>query len=451
MKVIIVGCGKIGQTLIESLISEGHDVVAVDSDRAVTGTISNIYDAICVTGSATDFETLSEAGVNEAELFVSVTGSDETNMLSCFIAKKLGAKHTVARIRNPEIKGKNLEFIKHQLDISLIINPESLAAQEIFNILKLPSAVNIETFSRRNFEMIELIIHGDSPLDGMELKELRKKFSAKFLVCAVTRDGTTYIPGGDFVLRTGDKIGLTAEISEIHKLLREMGILRKQAKKVMILGASRMAVYLSRMLLKSGNDVKIVDYNKERCDEIANVLPDATVIHGDGTSREVLLEEGIESVDAFIGLTGMDEQNILISFFASSHNVPKVISKINRPELEQMAYKLGLETIVSPKKTVSDVVLRYARALHNSFGSNVETLYKLMDGKTEALEFKVSSDFKSIGIPLKSLNIKKNILIAGILRGRHPILPSGDDAIMAGDNVVIITAQRINDLSDILE
>lgn len=452
MNIIVVGCGKIGTTIVASLSSEGHDVVAVDENDAVVAEISDIYDVMCVCGNGADYNTLSEAGVEKADMLISVTGSDELNCLSCFIAKRMGAEHTVARIRNPEYSDKNIGFMKQQLDISLVINPEMLAAQELFNILKLPSAVNIEMFSRRNFEMVELRLKPDSPLDGCKLMDIRKKYNANFLVCVVQRADEVYIPDGNFVLKSGDRIGLTAAPTEVQKLLKKLGILQKQARTVMILGGSRTAIYLTKLLLKSGNTVKVIDNNHEKCISLSEDLPGAVIIEGDGAEQELLFEEGIRSMDAFVALTGMDEENILISFFASSQNVPKVISKVNRGELAAMAEKLGLDCIVSPRKIIADVMLSYARALENSLGSKVETLYKLMDGKVEALEFNVQPDFKYINIPLKDMKLKPNILISGILRRRKAIIPTGDDSFCPGDKVIVISAGRpLNDLSDIMQ
>lgn len=453
MKIIIVGCGKIGTTIIESLVREGHDVVAVDSDPAIIADISNVYDVMCVCGTGADYDTLAEAGVSGANMVVAVTGSDELNMLSCFIAKKMGAEQTVARIRNPEFNDKNLGFMKQQLGISLSINPELLVAKEFFNLLQLPSAVNIETFSRRSFEMAELIIKENSLLDGMSLIDLRKKYKANFLVCLVKRGGEVYIPDGNFVLKSGDHIGLTATFTELQKLLEKIGVTSKRARNVMILGASTTAYYLAKMLLSAGNSVTIIDKDKGRCERFAEILPGAVIINGDGTKQEVLLEEGLTSADALATLTGIDEENILVSFFAVSQNVPKVITKANRNELIGMAEKIGLDSIISPKRTISDVITRYARALQNSLGSNVETLYKLMDGKAEALEFNVQSDFSALHIPLKDMKLKENILIAGIIRKRKAFVPSGDDEIFVGDKVIVIlraTDEIMNDLSDIL-
>ena len=453
MKIIIVGGGKIGATLIESLENEGHDITVVDRDQKVIDEISNIYDVMCVCGNGVDNDTLKEADVANAELLIAVTESDEINMLICFIAKKMGAAYTVARVRNPEFNDKRMAEVKQYLDISLTINPELLAAQEIFNILKLPAAINIETFSRRNFEMVELIIKEDSNLDGMSLIDLRKKYKANFLICVVKRGEEIYIPDGNFVLKNGDHICLTANFTEIQKLLKMLGLSKKHSKKVMVLGATTTGYYLSKMLLRSGSNVTIIDKDINRCNHFAETLPNAVVINGDGAQQEVLMEEGISSVDAFAALTGMDEENILISFFAQSQNIPRVVAKVNRNELASMAEKLGLDSIVSPKKAVSNVITSYARALQNSLGSNVETMYKLMDGSVEALEFNVQSDFKSQHIPLKNMQLKDDVLIAGIIRKRKAFVPTGDDEIVAGDKIIVIAKsheQKMNDLADIL-
>lgn len=452
MNIIIVGCGKIGSTILESLVEEGHDVVGIDNDEQVITEITNLHDIMAVCGSGTDYDMLKEAGVANAEMFIAVTSSDELNMLSCYMAKKMGAKHTIARIRNPEYTQTNLGFLRQQLDLSMAINPEALAAVEMFNILKLPSAVKIQTFSQRNFEIIEMKLKENSALAGMKLMELRNKFNAKFLICAVQRGEDVYIPSGNFQLMTGDKIGLTASPTEIQKLMRSLKIEKRQAKDIMILGGSKIAYYLAKMLTASGNGVKIIEKDHDKCQELAESLDKVVVIEGDGAEQELLLEEGLNSLDAFVALTGMDEENILISIFASSQNVPTVIAKINRNELASLAARLGLDCIISPKKIVSDVIVRYARALENSRGSNVETLYNIMDDKAEVLEFNVRSDFKQVNIPLRDLQLKPNILIAGIIRERKPIIPNGDDMIMKNDKVIIVTSeQRLNDLSDIVK
>lgn len=451
MRIVIVGIGKIGRTILSALVSEGHDVVAIDGDPKVISDITNMYDVIGVCGNGNDCDTLEEAGVDKAELFIAVTGSDEFNMLSCFLAKGMGTKHTIARIRNPEYNKRSLGFMCQQLDISMAINPERLAAREIHSILRTPAAAKIESFSRRNFEIFIIRLKNDSKLDGMSLVELRKKYQAKFLVCAVQRGDKVYIPDGDFILKSGDKIGLTAPPNEMQKLFRMMDMAKKKAKSVMIIGASKTAYYLAKMLLEGSYSVKIIDQNKARCEEFCEKLPDVTMIHGDAVNEEVLIEEGIKSVDAFVALTGIDEANILLSSLASSMGVPKVIAKVNRDEFAAIAENLGIESLVSPRIAITDVLVRYARALQNSIGSKMETLYTLMDEDTEALEFIVTPDCKLIDIPLKDLKTKKNVIIAGIIRGRKTIIPTGDDVILPDDRVIVIASGiRVNDLMDII-
>ncbi|MBR4761859.1 MAG: Trk system potassium transporter TrkA, partial [Clostridia bacterium] len=333
MKIIITGCGKIGVAAIESLVNEGHDVIAIDNRLEVINEIRDVYDVMCICANGADFNTLNEAGIDGADMFIAVTDSDELNMLSCIIAKKMGAKHTVARVRNPEYNDKNLGYIKQQIELSLILNPEYLVAQEIFNILKFPAAVNVETFSRRNFEMAELLLRDNSAIIGMSLMELRKKFQANYLICVVQRGEDVFIPDGNFVLQSGDRIGITADPNEIQKLLKMLGILQKSVRDVMILGGGRIAYYLSKLLIASGNSVKIIDKDRARCEILSDLLPKARIVNGDGTDQNLLLEEGLDSSDSFVALTGMDEENILISIFAQTKQVKKVISKVNGTEL----------------------------------------------------------------------------------------------------------------------
>ena len=452
MNIIIVGCGKIGTTILESLVDEGHNVVAVDNRPAPLTDITNIHDVMTVCGNGADCETLSEAGAESADLIVAATGSDEVNMLCCQLADKMGIPHTVARIRKPEFNDNSLPTMKKLLNLSMTINPDKLAAEEIYYMLRLPAAVKVETFSDRKLEMIELTLKEGSPLVGLPLCDVRNLFHAKFLICVVQRGEEVFIPGGDFVLQEGDKIGMTAVRTEMHKMIRSLNMGKKQARKVMIIGGSRTAYYLAQRLLSVGVEVKIVDQNRETCEHLCELLPAATIIHGDGARQELLLEEGLGNTDAFVALTGMDEQNILLSCFAKTQNVSKVVPKVNRRELSVLAAQLGLDTVVSPRNIIADMLLQHARALKNSMGSSVEKLYRLMDDKAEVLEFKVQDDPRLVRIPLKDLDLKSRVLVAGILRGRETIIPNGLDTILPGDRVVVFTAnRRLDDLSDILK
>lgn len=451
MKIVVVGCGKIGRNLINNLLAEGHDIAVIENDQAVLNEAVDAFDIMGICGMGTDFEALNEADVSHADLVIAVTGSDELNMLVCYFAKTLGAKNTVARIREREYNDKSLGFLQQQLQLSLSVNPEMSTARKINNLLKFPSAVHVESFASHRFEIVELILKNDSPIIGKSLIDLNRQVPAKFLICAVLRDNEVIIPDGRFVLADGDRIALTAVPSELSKLLRNLDLIRRKPKNVMIVGAGRTAYYLANMLLSAGNSVTVIDRDKKLCVDLSEALPAATVIHGDGTDQDLLLEEGLANMDAFISLTGYDENNILTSYFASSRQVPKVITKVNRSEFTPMALQLGIDTLISPIQTVSDEIVRYARALRNSLGSNVEKLYKIMGGHVEALEFKVSSEFKYCDTPLKNIKFKPNILIAGIFRNRKAMVPNGDDVILPGDKVIVVAAgHRLYDLTDIV-
>ncbi len=452
MKIIVVGCGKIGKTIVASLVKERHDVLVIDNDPKVVTSVTDSYDVMGICGNGTSYDKLEEAGVAGAELFIAVTNSDELNMLSCFAAKRLGAKHTVARIRSSEYNTKSLGFMKDSLELSLVINPELLTAEALYNVLKLPSATKVETFSGGAFEMAEIIVKQGSQLDGITMIELRKKIKEHFLISAVQRGKNVYIPNGLFRLHYGDKIGITATGGDMNDLLKDLGILHKQARDVMILGAGEITYYLAKRLIADRTAVKVIEKDEERCDEFCELVDKAFVINGDGMNQEVLMEEGIDTTDAFVALSGNDETNILISSYANTREVPKIITKVNRRELTPIAEKLGLDCLISPKTIIADTLVRYARALQNSLGSNVETLYSLMNGGAEALEFNVAADFPKLGVALKDIKLKQSVLIAGISRGYEAFIPGGDDSIELGDKVIVIAAgQRLYDLKDILK
>ncbi len=453
MRIIVVGCGKIGKTIIANLIKEKHEVLAIDSDPSVVSEVSNLYDVMAICGNGAEYDKLEKAEVNKADVFVAVTNSDELNMLACFAAKRMGAKHTVARIRNAVNNDDSLAFMRKQLELSMAVNPEKRTARAIYNLLRLPSASKVETFGNHGFEMMEFTLREGSAIDGISLTDLKKKHSrTRFLVCAVGRDDKMFIPKGDFALRSGDKIGLIMSEGDETPVLKMFGIAQKQSKSVIILGAGRTSYYLTEMLLKHRVSVKIIEFDKERCEQIAERFPRAEVVCGDGMSGDLLTEAGLSEADALVALTGRDEENILISFYAMSQNVPKVVAKVNRGEQSVLAEKLGLECIVSPQKTVSDIILRYARALQMSVGSEMEKLYSLMNGNAEGLEFNVLPDFPYCDIPLKQLRFKQGILLAGILRGKEKIIPCGDDVIKSGDKVILIASDCIvYSLTDVIE
>lgn len=452
MKIVIVGCGKIGKTIISSLVKERHDVVAVDINGNIVEDVRNAYDIMTFTGNGTEYATLKECGADKAELFVAVTASDELNMLSCFAAKKMGAKHTVARIRDLENNDESFRFMKDQLDLSLAINPERMTAEAIFNVLRLPSATKVELFPHSKLELIELQLKEHSPLNGLSLIDLRRQSKLSFLVCAVERDGEIFIPSGTFTLKSGDKIGIIAKQKEVGRVLRAINVSDNPAKNVIILGAGTTSTYLAQLLIASKRSVKLIDKERNVCEEVCEALPNnATVINGDGRNEDLLAEEGVLSADAFVTLTGMDETNILMAFYAKSKNVHKVVAKANRNELISIAESIGLDCIVSPQTIVADLIVKYARAIENCLDSQIETLYSVMNGLVEAMEFKVLNDFKYSNVPLKDVKFYKDVLIAGISRNKESFIPGGDDVILPDDTVIIITkGKRILSLSDII-
>lgn len=450
MKVIIVGCGKIGATLTARMAREGHDVIVIDNAPAVLKEITEQYDVIGFCGNATSYDSLTEAGVAGCDLFIAVTGSDEFNMLSCFVARKIGAKHTVARIRNAEYNNESFHFMKDQLELSMSVNPELMMAQAIFHILKLPSVAKVDTFSDRRQEMVEVVLRQGSPLNGMTLSDIRKKYPGKYLVTVIRHGDSVSIPTGNAVLREGDHVAIISAAAETHRILKMLGLVKKQVRDVMILGAGTTACYLAKYLTAAGNGVKLIEKDPKRCEEVCESLSGVTVICSDCMHQDLLAEEGLRNMDAVVALTGRDEENILISFYAMSQGVGKVISKVNRDELHTLSEELGLDSILSPRIIISDVLARYARALENSEGSQMESLYSLMNGAAEALEFNVLPDFPYASIPLQDITFESGTLLAGITRGNACIIPDGNDVILPGDRVVVVAAGiSVHDLEDI--
>ena len=451
MKIIIAGVGKIGYSVAAILAAEGHDITVIDNNSATINNLSNNLDVICVEGSATNSETLLEAGAAEADLLMAATRSDETNMVCGISARKLGTKHVIARIRDTDYL-RQTEFLREALGLSVTVNPEFECAKEIARMLKFPSAIRVDAFSKGSVEIIEHRVSENGKLNGMQLKQLPQSFEAKVLVGVVERDGEAIIPNGEFTLKAGDLLSITGSDKELRKFFITTGQYKKPVRKVMIMGGGRIAVYLARMLMDSGLSVTVVENDRRRCDELCDIIPAADIICGDATRSEVLLEEGILTTDAFVALTGDDGDNIITSMYAKHMNVGKIVVKVNREYYDQILDSAGLDSVVAPRSLVSQQLARYVRAMSNSMGSSMETLYKLADGKVEALEFKVTEGSAVIGVPLKTLRLKPNIIISAIVRGNRTIIPGGDTEIFAGDHAVIVTkAGWLKVLDDIVE
>ncbi len=451
MKIIIVGCGKVGDILTSYISSEGHDVVVVDTDQAVIEHVVNEYDVMGVVGNGASISVQMEAGVDKAKLLVAVTDSDELNILSCMVARKLGASHTIARVRNPEYADQ-IGFMRKDLGLAMAVNPEYDAAREILRLIRFPNALKIDTFSKGRVDLVEVKLGEGHPLCGRKLSEIRSVCTIDVLICAVNRGDEVTIPSGDFVLEAGDVIHITAPHNNLSKFFKELGITGKRIKSVMIIGGGKIAYFLAKMLESSDIDVKLIEFDRERAEQLAESLPKATIICGDGSDSDILLEEGIDQVDAVVSLTGFDEENIITSLFASTRNVGKVITKVNRQNVIKLLSSIGLECVVSPRSITANSILRYLRGLEHTESSSIQTLYKIVNDKAEALEFIVTEGFDSIGVPIKDMNIRKNILLACIIRGNRVIYPHGDDTIEVGDSVIVVakSEEPVLELEDIL-
>lgn len=451
MKIIIVGCGKVGYTLVEQLSGENHDIVVIDEQEDKVDSITDTLDAMGIVGNGVSFQTLSEAGIKTADLLIAVTGSDELNLLCCVIAKKSGRCKTIARVRNP-IYNDEISFLRDELGLAMIINPELTCAAEIARIFQFPSAVKIDTFSKGRIELLHFRVTKDCLLNNYELIHIRTTLQCDVLVCMVTRGEEVLIPRGDFVFKEGDMVSIVTTPQEANDFFKEIGIVTDSVRTAMIVGGGTISYYLARRLLSVGISTKIIESNLTRCEELSELLPKATIICGDGTDERLLLQEGLGSVEGFAALTGLDEENILLSLHAKKNSHAKVVTKINRINFNGVLSDIKLDTISYPRLLTADMILKYVRSINTSVNSNVENLYKLNDGRAEALEFFIKEPSKVTNVPLGKLRIRKNILVCCINRNGRIIIPNGQDELHVGDSVIVVlTDSRLNDIKDILE
>lgn len=450
MQIIIVGCGKVGSTLTEQLSLEGHNITVIDTDGQKVETNSNLYDVMGVIGNGAIYSTQKEAGIEEADLLIAVTGSDELNLLCCLIAKKAGNCQTIARVRNPSYS-QEIGFIKEELGLSMIINPELASAVEMARILRFPSAIHIDTFAKGRVELLTFKIRPETNLHNMKIMEISTQLRCDVLICAVERNGEITIPSGNFVLQNKDVVSFVAAPRKASQFFRTIGVDTHRVKNTMIAGGGTIAYYLAKQLLALNIETTIIDINKERCETLSDLLPKATIIYGDAADQNLLMEEGLGSVEAFAALTNMDEENILLSLFARAKSNAKLIAKINRISFKEVIQSMDLGTIVSPKYITANSILQYVRAMQNSIGSNIETLYKIIDNRAEALEFSIKEQSPVVGVPLEALNLKPNLLLCCINRGGKIIIPRGQDRIQLGDTVIVVTTNSgLHDIQDIL-
>lgn len=449
MNIVIVGAGKVGETLVTNFVREKHDLVIVDEDYETINNVVNRYDVRGLVGSGLTRSVLIDAGVDKADLLIACTSRDEVNILCCVLAKKIGVNKTIARVRDPEYFNE-MESMRSDLGLDYAFNPELTTALEIAHVLKFPSAKSVESFAGGRTRMAEFYITGNNPLIGKTLKQVAKEYGNKILIGVVKRGDKTIIPHGDFVIASDDLVYIIADEQEIVSFCKKIKIFKPRAKSVFIVGGGKIGFYLAQELLKSGVSVKIVESNEERAAELSELLPAATIIVGNGTEQEVLDEENLKGNDACITLTGMDEENVMISLYAKQSKVDKIITKIDRPSILKMVKMLGLDTVVTPRNVIANHIVRFVRAFSAAQGEGADTLYKIGD-KAEAMEFTVGEGFNGVDIPLKELSIKKNLLIGGIVRGNEFILPSGDSCMKIGDRVIVVSeAKQIGKLSQIL-
>lgn len=453
LQIIIVGCGKVGMTLVEQLSKEGHDITIIDRDGEKVQTLSSLYDVMGVVGNGASYSVQMDAGIENTDLIIAVTDSDELNLLCCTVAKRVGDCAAIARVRTPDYS-MEAGYLRDKLGLAMIINPELEAAREAVRILYVPTALEVNSFAHGQAEMIKIRVREGNMLAGMTIAELGRHIDImdQILICVIERGQEIYIPSGDFRIETGDVLSFVSSRMIAKAFLEQIGFKTNQVKNSMIIGGGKAAYYLAKQLVHMGISVKIIEQDKKRCEELSVLLPKAVIINGDGTDEELLKEEGLSYVESFIPLTGIDEENIMLTLYARKVSDAKVITKINRINFRSVISTLDLDSVIYPRYITSEAIIAYVRAKKDSMDSNIETLYHMFDHRVEAIEFRVYKKSSVTGIPLKDLSLKKNLLISFINRNGRIIIPSGHDTIEVDDTVMIVTTHTgFNDLLDILK
>ena len=451
MNIIIVGCGKVGQALVEQLNDEGNDITVIDKVAEKVNDVSSRCDVMGVIGNGATHSVQRDAGIDTANLLIAVTGSDELNLLCCLIAKKAGNCHTIARVRNPEYYSES-QFLKDELGLAMVINPEFAAASEIARVLRFPSAIKIDVFGRGRVELLKFRLPENSPLAGCAVKEIVTKLHCDVLVCTVERGDEVHIANGEFVFEEKDVISIVAATRKAGEFFRKIKYKMNSVKDVMVVGGGEIGHYLCEQLIRSGMSVKLIEKDPARCETLCATLDDGVAVNGDASDQNILVESGLEQTGAFVALTNLDEENILLSLFAKSVCDCKCVTKINRIGFDNVISKLDLDTIINPKSITSDTIIRYVRAMNSSRGSNMETLYNVIKGKVEAAEFIIKEDSPVIDAPLMELDLKPDVLVAAILRDKKVMIPRGHDSLQIGDAVIIVSRQiGLRNITDIIK
>ncbi|MBQ5970728.1 MAG: Trk system potassium transporter TrkA [Clostridia bacterium] len=451
MNIIIIGCGKVGATLAEQLTNEGHDITVVDVDPDAVKRVTSICDVMGIVGNGVAHRVQKEAGIDYADLLIAMTGSDEQNLLSCLIAKKASSCITIARVRNPDYITER-SFIKEKLGISMIVNPELEAANEITRLFSIPSAIEVDTFARGRIELMKTILPRHSPIAGMTIKNALGKLSGRILICVIERGSEVIIPSGDTMLCAGDAISFVTTRKDAASFFKKAGLPSSHISSVVIVGGGKISFYLAQKLSEIGFHVKIIEKDKEHCEFLTTILPnDVVIINGDGSDQNLLLEEGVDTADGFASITDIDEENVMLSLFVRSNFTAKTVTKVNKLNFEGIIDKLDIGSVIYPKYITAEMIVSYVRALENTTGSNVQTLYNIVGGKVQALEFNVRSQSAVVGVPLSALRLKPGLLLCCISRHGQIIIPGGSDCVELGDTVVVVTTSKsLNDLKDIL-
>lgn len=450
MKIIIVGCGNVGFTLAGQLSKEGHDITVVDTREQLVENVSNSFDVLGVIGNGTSFNTQLEAGVDEADLLIAVTGSDELNLLCCLIAKKAGGCHTIARVSNP-IYNREISFIKEELGLSMIVNPQLAAAREMARVLKFPSALKVDTFAKSRVELVNFRIEEGSPLCNMHLKDMSGRLHCDVLIPIVERGEDVLIPDGNFELKAKDEVSVVGTQAKALEFFKKIGLPTAAAKNVMLIGGGRTSIYLAKQLLEMGIKVKVIERDEDKCEELTEMIPKAMIICGDATDKELLMEEGLLDTEAFVANTNFDEENVMLTLFAKSITNAKLITKIHRIAYDEIIESLDVGSIIYPKYITAELIIKYVRAMKNSIGSNIETLHMLNDNRVEALEFLIKEDSPLVGIPLQDVKMKPNMLIVCINHKGNVTIPKGQSVVEAGDTIILITTTTgLHDIKDAL-
>lgn len=450
LSIILVGCGKVGMSIVAQLSHEDHDITVIDTDPQAIQAVTNLYDVIGIVGNGASFSVQTEAGVESADILISVTGSDELNLLCCIAAKRASNCAVIARVRSPDYSD-DTAYLKGRLGLAMIINPEKESAREIARIISLPTALGVSSFARGLAEMVRVRIPDPHYLHGKRLHELSRELDGAVLVCAVERSGEVYIPDGSFQLLSGDAVTFICPSRGAKLFLNRIGFRTNQTRDALIIGGSKAGYYLARMLLAQGVEVRIIESNRDRCEQLSTFLPHATIIHGDGTDADMLREAGIETVDAVIPLTGIDEENIMLTLHAQAVSNAKVVTKINRIMFPEAIERLNLGSVVCPKLIITDIIVAYVRARSASKDYNIETLVHLFDNRVEAIEFLAEAGSPVVDKPLKDLQLRDNLLVCCINRRGSILIPGGDECIREGDSVIIVTKHAgLRELVDIL-